>query len=173
MGLPKINWLLVGGAFFAVYLFLNRSKYKPVRFAPGSPEQITLFEQAARLIGVSADWASSQGLIKILKHESDGWVGRPNYTYGDRAKNKNLWAVVVAELQAGVTSTRSSASGLGMLLLSNVEKYYPNGRKGVGVPLDEAAGMLSYIKSRYGTPDAAWARASAKAASLGKEYAGY
>lgn len=139
-----------------LYLWMKRG-YKAVRYAPGSTAQITLFREAAAKVGLPTSWASSNGLIQLLKHESDGWVGRPNYTYGARASNKSLWGTVVAELRAGIQSARASASGLGQLLLANVETYYPSGRKGVGVPIEEAAGMLRYIKSRYGDPDRAWA----------------
>jgi SLT domain-containing protein len=55
-----------------------------------------------------------------------------------------------------VIRARSSASGLGQLLLANVDEHYPDGRAGIGDPLNEAAGMLSYIKKRYGNPDEAW-----------------
>lgn len=151
----RIDLLWIGGAFLALYLL--KSRYKPVRYAPGSQAQISLFQQAAQLAGLPPSWASSNGLINLLKHESDGWVGRPNYTYGIRAKNKDLWGTVLAELRAGITSAAASASGLGQLLLTNVERYYPSGRKGIGVPVEEAAGMLRYIKARYGDPDRAWA----------------
>ncbi len=60
------------------------------------------------------------------------------------------------ELRNGQKTTRSSATGLGQLLLSNVDRYYPDGRQGIGDPLQEAAGMLRYIQDRYGTPDNAW-----------------
>ena len=153
----KLNWLWVGGAFFVLYLLRNLSGYKAVRYAPGSPSQITLFQQAAAKFGLPTSWASSNGLIQLLKHESDGWVGRPNYTYGERARNRALWPSVIAELRAGITSATASASGLGQLLLTNAERYYPSGRKGIGVPIEEAAGMMKYIKARYGDPDRAWA----------------
>lgn len=160
----RINWLLVAGAFFALYLWTRR--YTPRRYAPGSPEQISLFTQAARLVGLPTVWAASSGLINILKRESDGWVGRPNFTYGDRARDKSQWGSVLEELRLGIYTARSSATGLGQLLLTNVDKYYPSGRRGLGVPVEEAAGMLRYIKDRYGTPENAWAK-------YGTEFAGY
>jgi SLT domain-containing protein len=50
---------------------------------------------------------------------------------------------------------KSTASGLGQLLLSNVDKYYPDGRNGIGDALNEAVGMLRYIHDRYGSPEVA------------------
>jgi hypothetical protein len=128
----------------------------PQRFVPGSTEQIRLFEEAALLAGLPTQWARSPGLINILKRESDGWVGRPNYTYGTRARDKSRWGEVWDELRRGIKATRSSATGLGQLILENVDKYYPSGRAGIGSALDEAQGMLRYIQARYGTPERAW-----------------
>lgn len=140
--------------------------YPRVRYPPGSPEQIELFEEAARYASLPTSWARSSGLIRILKNESDGWVGRPNYTYGERAKNNNEWPAIWAELKRGTMTARSSATGLGQLLLQNVDKYYPSGRAGIGNALEEAVGMLRYIKDRYGTPEKAWAL-------YGKRHEGY
>lgn len=50
---------------------------------------------------------------------------------------------------------KSTVSGLGQLLLSNVDKYYPNGRKGIGDPVSEAVGFMRCIEDRYGNPDVA------------------
>ena len=41
------------------------------------------------------------------------------------------------------------------------DKYYPKGRAGIGDPVQEAAGMLAYIKDRYGSPEVAWGNHSA------------
>ncbi|MEO1227496.1 MAG: peptidoglycan-binding protein [Myxococcota bacterium] len=127
-------------------------------YPPGSAEQIALFEEAARRIGVPESWARDPGLINILRRESGGRVGVPNYTYGARARDPSQWGSVHAELQNGRITARSSATGLGQLLLSNVERHYPSGRAGIGNPVEEAAGMLSYIRERYGHPATAWAR---------------
>lgn len=128
------------------------------QYPPGSDRARALFREAAKLAGVPESWADSPGLHNILRRESNGQVGRPNYTYGSRARDPSQWASVHDELRRGVKSTRSSATGLGQLLLSNVDRYYPNGRAGIGDPLQEAAGMLAYIKDRYGSPERAWAR---------------
>lgn len=136
------------------------------RYAPGSQEARDLFRQAARNAGLPESWADSPGLHNILRRESDGQVGRPNYTYGDRARDPSQWDNIHAELRAGRKTTRSSATGLGQLLLANVDRYYPSGRAGIGNPLEEATGMLRYIADRYGSPDNAWAQ-------YGRRHEGY
>lgn len=115
-----------------------------------------VFREAAKLAGVPEEWANSPALKSLMNHESGGVVGRLNYTYGKRDP-----ASVHAELKAGKISAKSSATGLGQLLLSNVDKYYPKGRAGIGDPVQEAAGMLAYIKDRYGSPEVAWGNHSA------------
>jgi len=79
-----------------------------------------------------------------------------NYTYGARAKDPAQWPAVWAELRAGKKTTNSSATGLGQLILANVDRYYPGGRAGIGDALSEAVGMLRYIKMAYGSPECAW-----------------
>src|SRR5262249_54555998 len=127
-------------------------------YKPGSPEAVNLFREAARVAGVPESWASSQALHNILQRESGGVVGRPNYTYGSRPSDRSQWGSIHNELKNGRISAKSSATGLGQLLLSNVDRYYPNGRAGIGDPVQEAAGMLRYIQARYGSPEVAWAR---------------
>lgn len=128
------------------------------RYRPGSAAARDLFTEAARLAGVPESWAQSPALHKLLEKESGGVVGRPNYTYGRRAKDPRRWGEVHAELKGGKKTAESSATGLGQLLLSNVEKYYPSGKAGIGNPLEEAAGMMGYIAGKYGTPEAALAQ---------------
>lgn len=127
------------------------------RYPPGSPEQVALFRAAARRAGLPESWASSSGLQNILRRESNGRVGVPNYTYGARQRDPSAWAEIHNELKEGRITARSSATGLGQLLLSNVDRFYPSGRRGIGDPLEEAVGMMRYIRSRYGNPDRAWA----------------
>jgi LysM repeat protein len=115
-----------------------------------------LFLRAASDEGLPADWAIADSLHKLIDAESDGEVGRPNYTYGWRANRTSEWPAIHAELQRGRISAVSSATGIGQLLLSNVERHYPSGRDGINVPLEEARGMLSYIQERHRTPDQAW-----------------
>lgn len=141
------------------------------RYVPGSPEQYALFEAAAIAAGLPQQWAREEGLVNILTRESQGWVGRPNYTYGERSRDHSRWSEVWAELRAGKKTARSSATGLGQLILANVDTYYPGAtvaerRAGIGTALNEAVGMLRYIEARYGTPAHAWAQ-------YGKAHEGY
>lgn len=132
--------------------------YAPGRtYPPGSPEARQLFREAASRAGLPPEWGDSPGLHNILRRESGGQVGRPNYTYGSRARDPSQWGSIHNELRNGRKTTRSSATGLGQLLLANVDRYYPSGRAGIGDPMEEAVGMLKYIQDRYGTPEAAWA----------------
>jgi hypothetical protein len=163
-------------SYAALILIVNRAHARssvPLalrKYAPGSPEQIALFTHAARVAGLPPEWGASPGLANILRRESAGIVGRPNYTYKERAVDERRWPEVWAELRAGkIHPARdckrercSSATGLGQLLLRNVDTYYPGAttaerRAGIGHALPEAIGMLQYIRSRYGDPERAWA----------------
>ena len=129
------------------------------RFPPSSPEAIALFQQAAAQAGLPLDWAADPGLHSILQKESDGYVGIPNYTWGEASVfNATSWPAIWAQIRAGQHPTTSTATGLGQLIVANVDKYYPSKRAGIGNALEEAVGMLRYIKDRYGTPANAWAR---------------
>ena len=64
------------------------------RYEPGSTEAVNLFREAARRAGVPESWASSPGLHNILRRESNGRVGVPNYTYGERARDPSRWGEV-------------------------------------------------------------------------------
>jgi hypothetical protein len=159
----KVTWktvALVGAGGTVLYMMRQLPRYKP-----GSSEQRRLFTAAALSAGLPAAWGSSPALANILQHESDGWVGQPNYTY-PTWRDKTTWPVIWAELRNGIKSTRSSATGLGQLILENVDKYYPSGRRGIGNAREEAVGMLRYIQDRYGTPERAWEL-------YGKLFAGY
>ncbi|MEO1227709.1 MAG: hypothetical protein AAFZ18_02300 [Myxococcota bacterium] len=126
------------------------------RYVPGTLAQVQLFEAAARELGLPEAWAADNALTLLLRAESDGKVGIPNFTYGERARQPDRWVEIHEELRRGHISASSSATGLGQLILSNVERYYPSGADGIGVPLEEAMGMLSYISARYGDPETAW-----------------
>jgi len=140
----------------------HRDLRQYTRYSPGaqypahSKRAKDLFLAAARMAGLPESWARSSGLHNILEHESDGKVGIPNYTYGSRRDTIAGWRAIHRELRAGRITAVSSATGLGQLLNYNVDTYYPKGRKGIGVPLQEAIGMLNYIAARYGNPDIAW-----------------
>ena len=132
-------------------------QYRPgMRFPPGSPEMIALFEAAARRAGVPESWARSRALHELLSRESGGVVGIPNYTYRSRG-DQATWPRIHTDLKAGRIRARSSATGLGQLLSRNARVYYPNGLDGIGVPLQEAIGMLLYIRQGYRTPERALA----------------
>lgn len=152
---------------------LGCARYRPELqvYPPGSQKQVALFRRAAKLIGVPESWASDPGLRYILAHESAGIVGIPNYTWGWRSKEAACWPAIHEQLRRGLVPQGRSASGLGQLKVytkdqqgrplppghkhGGVDTFYPNGRAGIGDPLQEAAGMLAYIRSRYGTPAAA------------------
>jgi hypothetical protein len=161
---PLALILLIGGSTVIGLGILDKLKrsssekkvFVAYQLVPGSQAQIDVFRKAARAAGLPESWASAPGLISILSRESGGWVGIPNYTYGARASDQSQWAEIHDELRRGIVSARSSATGLGQLLLGNVDSYYPSGRAGIGVAHDEAVGMLRYIKKRYGTPAEAW-----------------
>lgn len=131
------------------------------RFPPGSAITQRLFMNAAKAVNLPAEWGKSEALHWILAKESNGVVGRLNYTFknifpGSRLDDPKLMNHVHSTLKSGRRlQNRSSATGLGQLLLSNVKKYYPGGVAGIGDPLAEAAGMLNYISSRYGSPERA------------------
>ncbi len=123
------------------------------RYVPGSPEQIQLFEVAARKEEVPESWASDPAFVKLLTKESSGYVGIPNYTYGSNIrKHPELWPGIWSDIRAGITPTISAATGLGQLQPSNVKVHYPDGLAGIGDAHNEAVGMLSYIRDRYGSP---------------------
>lgn len=158
---PILAVAAIAGATFLLIGSLSRRRtvkrgFVPYRLEPGSPEQIRVFEQGARMVGLPVSWASDPGLIKIVRAESDGWVGIPNYEYGERMRDKSRWAEVHEELRRQIQPPHSSATGLGQLKVSNVDAYYPAGRAGIGIAEQEAAGMLGYIRKRYGTPSEAW-----------------
>lgn len=140
--------------------------YVAKRYAPFSQEAKILFRNAARKAGLPEEWAESESLHKLLKHESGGWVGRPNVsTYGEigNPSNSEKWGEIHDEIRSGRRRPNrperksSTATGLGQLLVGNVDMYYPSGRAGIGNAEEEAIGMLKYIKARHIDPDNAWA----------------
>lgn len=124
------------------------------QYAPESQDAIDLLTAAAREANLPnpESWGSSPDTHYILSRESKGWVGIPNYTYGSRSTDKSKWCEVWAELKRGYRATESSATGLGQLLSSNAELFYPDGVNGIGNARNEAIGFLRYIYDRYGSP---------------------
>ena len=164
-----MSTVIIGIILGVAALLLIGKGRGPKQYSPGSPEAVALFRQGAYLAGVPIEWANSPALHWVLGKESNGWVGVPNYTYGHRWRgtgdarslseavhaHRSDWSEVWNELRQGKITAKSSATGLGQLLLSNVDRYYPDGRAGIGVAEQEAAGMLAYIKDRYGSPERA------------------
>ncbi len=134
------------------------------QYQPFSAEAKLLFETVAYDAGVPKSWAYSSALHHLLKKESEGWVGIPNYSIKNQdkkpvAKTPELWDAVHQKIRKGETGgflARSTATGLGQLVAANVDRYYPSGREGIGDCREEAVGMLRYIRTRYGSPNTAW-----------------
>ncbi len=130
-----------------------------MRFEPWSKEAQELFTYAAMKAGLPKEWWNNKWLHYILKNESRWIVWVPNYkmverhiTWEDLKKvNSNIsWENV-----AWTVWVSSTATWLWQLTLSN-EKYLPNWRNSIWVPLDEAIWMLRYIDDRYGNADIAY-----------------
>lgn len=122
------------------------------KFLPWSREAQILFHAACQAADLPVEWAKSENLHYVLSRESNGIVGRLNYTIKwetvDSFKNK-----ATSSTGNNPIGAKSTASWLGQLLLSNVDKFYPNGRDWIWDALNEAVWMLRYIKDRYGNPD--------------------
>ena len=96
--------------------------------------------------------------------ESGGIVGRLNYTFAAVAKrmgtsinDPKFVTFIHQKLQAGAKASdfgiRSTATGVGQCIRSNVIAYYPDKFQGIGKADSECIGMLRYIKARYKTPE--------------------
>lgn len=142
-------------------------------YAPNSLEAIALMTEAATREGLPPSWGSEPGVHLILQKESmGGQVGIPNYMFDaalrgvhvgavtDRSGWPKIWDAVRNDawrsLQDAGQLARghapSSATGLGQLIATNVDKYYPSGRAGIGDALEEARGMLRYMAERWKDP---------------------
>ena len=149
-------------------------------YKPGSAEQVRLFEKAAEIADLPTQWASDTSFHKLLAAESGGRVGIPNFLWAKwlgvsqqkMRSTPSLWPKVWKVLRDGkakpsYTGISSHAAGLGQLQPAAMKDYQPSGVQGVGIPVEEAVGMLRYVKSRYGTPAKAWASWKANEASDG------
>lgn len=124
-------------------------------FTPNSQDAITLMRIACQVANISQSWATNPNLHYILGKESAGGkVGILNYTVKWMSLNE-FYKRANSSQSDNPIGAKSTASGLGQLLLSNVDKYYPSGRKGIGDPIEEAVWFLKYIQDRYGNPDVA------------------
>lgn len=125
------------------------------KFQPNSPDAVMLFRIATKIANLPEDWAKNEKLHSVLARESNGKVGVLNYTIKSMGLDQ-FYARANASSAHNPIGAKSTASGLGQLLLSNVDKYYPDGRKGIGDPINEAVGFIKYIADRYGNPDIAY-----------------
>ena len=66
-------------------------------YPPDSPEAIALFTEAAKQNGQPEEWGAAPGLHNILRRESAGWVGSPNFTYGRAGAGWQLLALRAAK----------------------------------------------------------------------------
>jgi len=169
-----LKYALVAAA--ALYLLTRKKEHvnhAPIqaRYVPYSDDAKALFREAAKYAGLPEAWADYPGLHYILHEESGGYVGRPNYTFNflfgkkfNQPSRKDewykAWDIIALDETYAQAKTRhpkftSRASGLGQLQPENAKKFYPDKMKGVTDPLNEAVGMLRYIKSRYGSPQVA------------------
>jgi hypothetical protein len=162
---PIIAALVAAGAIWSV--FSPSKRFNRAVYPPGSPEQIELFQAAAKYAGLPESWASHKALFAILSAESGGKVGNPNFLWNGWLAKQGLpnapssWPVVWAVIRAGnakpsKTGITSHAAGLGQLQPSNMVAFQPDGLRGVGDAFNEAVGMLRYIRDRYGTIEKAW-----------------
>lgn len=131
-------------------------------FTPNSQDAIILFRIAAKAANLPESWATNKNLHYILNRESAGGkVGILNYTLKGKVDLSDFkdFAIKNSKMSSKAVSSHfraaSNASGLGQLLLVNVDKYYPSGRNGIGDPIEEAIGFMKYIQDRYGNPDVA------------------
>ena len=143
--------------------------FKGEVYEPNTQKAVDLLTRALRHSKLPEEWASLASTHYILSKESGGKVGIPNYTYtilpgrdpeeisGLKGKPEE-WPTIWAAARNGIFGIykgRSTATGLGQLLTSNVRKFYPDGVNGIGDAFNEAVGYVTYLHSRYGDPDTA------------------
>lgn len=124
------------------------------KFVPYSKEAIVLFTAAAQSVWLPAEWGKMESLHYILWRESNWEVWRLNYTIKGFSEERFKEVASSTNARNPIWSS-STASWLGQLLLTNVDKYYPDWRSWIGDALNEAVWMMRYIKDRYGDPDIA------------------
>lgn len=122
------------------------------RFVPGSRDAIILFTVACQSAWLPVEWAKSKSTHEILWHESNWKVWILNYTMKN-ISTETFKQKATSNYSNNPTWVKSTASGLGQLLLSNVDKFYPDWRAWIWDALNEAVWMLRYVKDRYWSPD--------------------
>ena len=144
-------------------IFREPSELQPERYVPFSEEAAHLLEEAALATRLPLDWAWDPALHELLRRESQGYVGIPNLSIKTRDghpawRHPESWKDIHHLLQQGKWNSsrgRSTATGLGQLLLRHVAHFYPSGERGIGDAKEEAIGMMRYIAFQYGTPEQA------------------
>lgn len=129
---------------------LHKKEYRP-----WSKDAVMLFLVAAQAAGFPPDWCKKESLHRLLTRESNWVVWRLNYTITRESQDSFKEKAISSSSKNPIWSV-STASWLWQMLLSNVDKYYPDWRNGIWDPLNEAVWMLRYIKDRYWDPDVAW-----------------
>jgi SLT domain-containing protein len=104
----------------------------PASDAPGSTQEV--LTQAAKEAGVDPSWAQSPALDSLLNAESSSSINGPLNTDAENP---------------------SGAYGIGQLMPDTQAQYLPEGAD-PSDPVSQATAMMSYIKDRYGSPEAAW-----------------
>lgn len=132
------------------------------KFVPGSRDAVILFTMAAQAAWLPEEWAKQESLHILLRKESNGRVGVLNYTIKGHTLESFKQAAINAPRTKNPLGVHSTATWLGQLILTNVDLYYPDGRHGIGDALNEAVGMLRYIKARHKNPEQALAFHRAK-----------
>lgn len=150
--LPTWAWIAIGAGALMLAGGGYAMAFAGDKYAPNSDELRELLRAAAAQAGLPEAWANDPATHELIRRESGGWVGRPNYTIPG-ASDHTKWPDIWAKLRAGVAIPGASdAAGLGQLLPSNMDAFAPSGRRGFGVPLEEAIGFLRYVSDRYGSP---------------------
>lgn len=149
------------------------SSFRDRHYPPFAGKTVALFREAARRANLPEAWASAEGLHRTLEAESGGHVGVLNYQFEEmgldkrsaqdqarvfgRMRDADRRGIAPGSAMRRHVGVRSStATGLGQLVSSGVDRYYPDRFDGLGDPMNEAIGMLRYIAARYGDPDTAY-----------------
>lgn len=132
------------------------------QFIPWSKEAQKLFLYACNAAKLPKEWAFSDSLHKLLEKESNWRVWIANYTFKYKVSSPEQFkeiAVKNSDVKSWEISrslwVRSNATWLWQMLLSNIDKYYPDWRKWIWIPINEAIWMLKYIEDRYWNPEIA------------------